>query len=218
MGRLLRVGVVVATLAVGFAFQQAVIRNAPRHPVPRLETVPLTLGSWQGVSDTLSQDVIAALRPDAYLLRTYRPITDGPPALPIVAYVAYYAHPTLNERIHSPAACLPSGGWVPVEAGQQQIVIPGALPRHLTANRYLVQLGGTREMVLYWFQGRGRTVASEVHATLFLAYDTLRGRGSDEALVRISAPVQGTPRDALGEELRFIQRFYPQLIRILTAG
>lgn len=134
----------------------------------------------------------------------------------MAVYIAYYAHPTLNGRIHSPSACLPAGGWLPIEAGRQEIAIPGAPSHSIAVNRYLVQRGADRELVLYWFEGRGRTVASEVKATLLLAYDALGGRGSDETLVRISAPVRGVPRETLGEEILFVQRLYPQLRHVLA--
>jgi EpsI family protein len=98
-----------------------------------------------------------------------------------------------------------------VDVGYQEIAIPGDPSTRISANRFLIEKGADRQVVLYWFQGRGRVVANDIQATLFLAYDTLRGRGSDETLVRVSAPVGGSPHDILADEVRFVQHFYPQL-------
>ncbi len=218
MRRARRVSLVLVTLLIGFVYQHAIVRGTTPHPPQSLRALPLVIGPWQGVTDALPPDILAALRPDDYVLRWYRALDEGPGSVPVGVYIAYYGHQHLNERVHSPSACLPQGGWFPIEVAQEQIVIPGASPQRIEVNRYLVQREADRAVVLYWFQGRGRTVASDVRATFLVAYDTMRGRGSDEMLVRISAPVRGSPRDTLAREIRFIQRFYPQLRHALMSG
>jgi EpsI family protein len=151
---------------------------------------------------------------DDYLLRRFS-ATNG---TALTLYVAYYGHQRLDGRIHSPSACLPAGGWLPVDVGYQEIAIPGDPSTRMSVNRFLIEKGTDRQVVLYWFQGRGRVVANDIQATLFLAYDTLRGRGSDETLVRVSAPVGRSPHDILAEEVRFVQHFYPQLRRFFVSS
>lgn len=211
-----RTGIVVATLLAVFAYQHAVVGGAPAPPAAPLRTLPTTMGPWQGVTGSLPPEILSALRPDDYLVRWYRAIGPDARNVAVGVYVAQWLHPALNERIHSPAACLPGGGWLPLETGQERIAVPGTPSDGLGVNRYLIQQGPQRQLVLYWFQGRGRTVANEGQATLLLAYDTLRGRGSDETLVRISAPVIGPVQATEAAEVRFIQRFYPELLRVLA--
>jgi Protein of unknown function (DUF3485) len=47
---------------------------------------------------------------------------------------------------------------------------------------------GQRQLVLYWFQAHGRTVASEYWAKYYLVYDSIRMNRSDGALVRMMPP------------------------------
>jgi len=209
-----RVILVVLTLLAGFAFQRAVAHNETPPPRHRLQTLPLFVGSWQGTPDALPPDVLAALGPDDYLLRRFQTASGAA----LTLYIGYYGHQHLNERIHSPSACLPAGGWLPVDVGYQEIAIPGDPSTRISANRYLIEKGADRQVVLYWFQGRGRVVANDVQATLFLAYDTLRGRGSDETLVRINAHVRGSAHNTLAYEVRFVQQFYPLLHRFLAGS
>ena len=171
------------------------------------------IGRKTGTPEALPQEVLSVLKPDDYLLRQYR---GG--GLPLTLFVAYYGHQQrLYERIHSPSACLPAGGWLPIEAGYQEIPIAHHPAVRVTANRYLVEKGAERQLVLYWFAGRGRVIANDVQATFYLAYDTLRGRGSDETLVRLNGPVRQSADATLAEEVRFVQALYPELRRIFAA-
>ena len=45
-------------------------------------------------------------------------------------------------------------------------------------------------MVLYWYQGAHRAVASEYLSKVYLMWDSLRYHRSDEALVRVIVPVR----------------------------
>ncbi len=209
MRRVSRLSLILLTLLVGVMFHRAVAHGEATHPHRSLQGLPLSVGPWQGLEGSVPQDVLAALHVDDYVYRSYREKAGDP----IILYVAYYGRQHLDERIHSPSGCLPAGGWFPVSVGYQEIVVPGSPSTHFAANRYLVTKGADRQVVLYWFQGRGRTVANEVKASLYLAFDTLSGRGSDETLVRVNALVRTSPAETLAEELRFVQSFYPRLAR-----
>jgi len=57
-------------------------------------------------------------------------------------------------------------------------------------NRYVLQHGTQRVLVLYWYQGRGRVEANEYVVKWNLIQDAvLRGR-TDEALVRVVVPIE----------------------------
>lgn len=212
MRRVYRLLLVLLALLAGFAGDRAVTHQVAGLSHKSLQQLPLSIGPWRGVSDALSPDLIAALNFDDYVLRHYR--QKGGHA--VTLYIAYYGRPRFNGRIHSPSACLPAGGWLPVEVGYQTIAIPGMPSHQIRANRFLIENGLDRQVALYWFQGRGRVVANDVIATAFLAFDTLKGRGSEEMLVRVNTPVVASPSAALEEEVRFIQGFFPLLDRFLA--
>ena len=93
--------------------------------------------------------------------------------------------------------CLPGAGWEPIS----QRVLTFADPRDaaappLAVNRYLIQKGLDRQLVLYWYQSRGRVVASEYWSRIYLVLDAARYNRSDAALVRLVVPVAGTSPEA----------------------
>lgn len=201
---------ILLTMALAFAMDRAIAHRVVVHRDAvgahrSLQSLPLRIGGKTGSPEDLSQEVLSVLRPDEYLLRQYR---GG--SLPLTLFIAYYGHQHhLLERIHTPSMCLPGAGWLPIDREYQEIPIAHQPP--VMANRYVVEKGGHRQVILYWFAGRGRVIANDVQATLYLAYDTLRGRGSDESLVRLNAPVQRSVQATLAEEVRFIQALYPEM-------
>jgi EpsI family protein len=66
------------------------------------------------------------------------------------------------------------------------------------ANRYVIQKGNERALVIYWYQGRGRSVANEYWDKMYTVFDSVARRRSDGALVRViradSKPQQLMPR------------------------
>jgi len=67
-----------------------------------------------------------------------------------------------------------------------------ALPDGTTfvANKYVIQNGDYRSLMLYWYQGRGRNVASEYWGKVYTVLDSVRLRRSDGAMVRVTVPIR----------------------------
>ncbi len=65
------------------------------------------------------------------------------------------------------------------------------------ANRYVIQNGDTRQMLVYWYQGRGRAVASEYWDKVYTVFDSVRRRRSDGSMVRVIVPVGASESEAL---------------------
>lgn len=144
-------------------------------------------GFEQMNEETLTGAELRILRPDDYLLRTYRN-ADG---TDMTVFVAFYGKQTSGASIHSPRNCLPGTGWEPLR--HDRIDTPTAYGRS-QINRYLVEHGsGTRALVYYWYQGRGRVIANEYSVKLDLLRDALFRRRTDETLVRVVIPVSSGP-------------------------
>jgi EpsI family protein len=78
-----------------------------------------------------------------------------------------------------------------------QITInPGGRPAFV-ANRFLIQNGDHKELLVYWYQGRGRAVASEYWGKIYTVFDSVRLRRSDGALVRVTVPIGKSEAAAL---------------------
>jgi EpsI family protein len=82
----------------------------------------------------------------------------------------------------------------------------------IEANQYIVQRGESKSLVLYWYQSRDRTVASEYKAKYYVAIDAMRYNRTDTALVRVVVPL-GTGDPAPGQQaaIEFVRAMYHPL-------
>jgi EpsI family protein len=157
-------------------------------PLPRpLEAFPTSVGEWQmrgaSVLDTGSLQV---LKVTDYLVRRYV----GGDGHNVWLYIGYWDTQRRGAQAHSPRNCLPGSGWEPVEASLLTISLgEGRTP--LTVNRYLVQKDREQQLVFYWYQAQGRTVAGEIEAKLEMVRSSIVRNRTDGAVIRVSSPVEG---------------------------
>jgi EpsI family protein len=158
-----------------------------------LKDFPRQIDTWErsGGDEQFDNQTLAVLRASDYLLRNYRS-ADG---RIVNFYVGYYASQRDGATYHSPLNCLPGAGWVMSDPGKVTITPKGKAS--FVANSYLIQNGGHKELLIYWYQGRGRVVASEYWGKLYTVIDSVRMRRSDGAMVRITTPVAGAEPEAL---------------------
>jgi EpsI family protein len=171
------------------------------------------IGDWKqtGVDGQLDEPTLKVLRASDYLLRDYRR-ADG---LSANFYVGYYASQRDGATFHSPLNCLPGSGWTLNEPGRITITSPDG--SSFVANRYVIQNGGQRLAMIYWYQGRGRAVASEYWGKVYTVIDSVRLRRSDAAMIRITVPIVGSDAVALdaaadlaGKVTRRLGEFVPE--------
>jgi len=108
--------------------------------------------------------------------------------------VSYYDRQGQGKTIHSPRNCLPGAGWEVLRGGGRTVVVDGA--SH-DVNYYVLKNGKATDVVYYWYQGRGRVVASEYRVKWNLLRDAALLGHTEEALVRIVIPVRA-PRGTSG--------------------
>ena len=150
-----------------------------------LKDFPKQLGAWQqsGPDQRFDDATLSVLRASDYLMRNYRTAQGQGGNL----YVGYYASQRDGATYHSPLNCLPGSGWTMTAPGRITITPPGKPP--FEANRYMIENGGSKELLIYWYQGRGRAVASEYWGKVYTVIDSVRLRRSDGAMVRVMVPV-----------------------------
>ncbi len=156
---------------------------------------PLQLGDWQGRRDRIEDKYLDALQLDDYLMADYRQAG----AAGVNFYVAYFNSQRNGHSAHSPASCLPGGGWRMSDMGQHEVagVSTGAGP--LRVNRVVIELGGQRQLVYYWFKQRSRNVTNEYLVKVFLLWDSVFSNRSDGALVRLITPLAKGEEAAAGD-------------------
>jgi EpsI family protein len=159
----------------------------------QLKDFPQQMGEWRRArpDQVIDDATMAVLRASDYLLRDYR----RPDGLAANFYVGYYASQREGASYHSPLNCLPGSGWTLSEPGKVMIPLPDG--SQFAANKYVIQNGDYRSLMLYWYQGRGRTVASEYWGKVYTVIDSVRLRRSDGAMVRVTVPMGESEDSAL---------------------
>ena len=114
---------------------------------------------------------------------------DGPPGAGVNFFSAWYASQTEGAGIHSPAVCLPVGGWEVFSIDPVEVTVPGTVYGTFTLNRAVIQKGLSKQVVYYWFEQRGRRMTNDYLAKASVVWDSLTRGRSDGALVRFVSPV-----------------------------
>lgn len=210
-------------LAAAFVATLGYVAHASHsEPIPMraaFAAFPMQIDEWRGRPDPpLTDAVLAILGVDDYISRTYftRTAVAG-------LYSGYWRSQRQGDTIHSPLNCLPGAGWEPVSKRDLQLQVPttGGQPRDITINRYVIQKGLDRQMVLYWYQSHGRVVASEYVGKFFLVKDAIQLNRTDAALVRVVVPILGA--DTAAEDraerdgARFIKLLFPVMSQYLPS-
>jgi exosortase D (VPLPA-CTERM-specific) len=146
---------------------------------------PLQVGDWQGRRDRIEDMYLQQLLLDDYILADYA----APASVPVNFYVAYYATQRTGRSAHSPASCLPGGGWRMSEFAQHPVDgVPGRSgPLHV--NRVIISQGEQRQLVYYWFKQREHNITNEYLVKWYMLWDSLLRNRSDGALVRLITPL-----------------------------
>ena len=179
------VPLVIALIAGGLAVNWFATRPEATFERQALTDLPEKLGEWRQKGSEIKFDiqVEGVLKTSDYTMREFtRP--DGRIGN---IYVGYYASQRGGATYHSPQNCLPGAGWVMKDP--QFIEIPRPDGTTFTANRYLIENGIYNEVMIYWYQGRGRTEASEYRDKVNTVWDSVSRRRSDGAMVRVMTSV-----------------------------
>ena len=175
---------------------------------PPLAELPRSVGPWiESIDVPLDRNVRTLLGADDYVNRTY--VNEA--GQPVSLYVGYYASQRQGDTIHSPQNCLPGAGWQPIEGGSTSLDLA---PGRIVVNRYVIQKGIDRQVVLYWYQGRGRVIANEFANRFWLMFDAAVRHRSSGALVRVNAPVRsatGSLASADAAVAEFTRALFPRL-------
>lgn len=197
--------VLLAQAAVFYSFSLGE-RIPTERPLAHFE-IPST--QWISVRELpIDQDTQQVLNADDTLWRVYRNRQTGDV---LSLFVAYFATQRTGKTPHSPKNCLPGSGWTPSEAGTIKISQSGEAGQ-ITVNRYVVSRGDNQSIVLYWYQGHQRVVASEYKAKIYTVLDALRYKRSDTSLIRVVQSVaNGDTRGATENAVSFVKAFFQPL-------
>ena len=166
----------------------------------------------------LPESIMSILRVDDYVNRVYY----APTRYGAGSYIGYYRSQRQGDSIHSPLNCMPGAGWEPVSQRPLTIAVPDAGGgSNISVNRYVIQKGVDRQLVLYWYHSHGRVVASEYWSKFYLVRDAVRLNRTDAALVRVIVPIpsniDGAETKAEEQATEFVRSMFPLLSTYLPS-
>jgi EpsI family protein len=176
----------------------------------------MSAGEWTGRMKALDPAIVDVLGADDHIAADFHQAgsTAG-----VDFFAAYYQEERDGGHIHSPAVCLPSSGWEVFRIEAVDVALPGTAAGRIRVNRAIIQKGLEKQLVYFWFEGRGRSLASDIATKFYTVADSLvRGR-RDIGIVRLITPVgdteTATDADArlqafLVANIDHLPRFFPE--------
>jgi len=163
---------------------------------------PTEIGDWRGKHEKMDKQVVDKLGMTDYLFANYK----NEQKQLVNFYVAYYQSQRKGVSPHSPRVCIPGGGW---EITTLDRVTANGHP----INRVIIKKGDQRQLVYYWFQGHGRTIANEYINKWYLFVDSIFKNRTDGSLVRVVTSVPKHEDIQLADErlLNFMSKAEPKL-------
>jgi EpsI family protein len=172
---------------------------------------PVAVREWRLTGESsLPDSVQKVLKATDVLSRQYV----SPEGKQVNLYIGYHGGGKESGEIHSPKHCLPGSGWNEVSTRRTQLDVAG---ERLNLVQAVYQKGENRELFLYWFQLRNKTISEEYSLKMAEITNSILNRRRDAAFVRISVPFGMDEEQALACGVLFIRDFYPVIREFLPA-
>jgi EpsI family protein len=201
---------VTASILIGaFLLLHTVSHGEAVVPSQPLRNLSYNVNGWTGQEYPISERIIKAVSVSDYTNRVYSKIGQGSVQL----YVGYYGTQKTGDTMHSPKNCIPGSGWDPIHSAYATITLLDG--RQIVVNDYTIQRDQDKQLVFYWYQGRGRVIASEYSGKFWMVADAISRHRTDGALVRLITPMQDGEGNARARLTHFTQDVFPELDKII---
>jgi exosortase D (VPLPA-CTERM-specific) len=183
---------VIALVLVGLGVNWLTHRTEASVPRRSLTQFSDRMGRWTQIGEPIKFDpaIETMLKTTDYTMREY--VQDDGRRANI--YVGYYGSQRTGATYHSPQNCLPGAGWVMRDPERMTVTLADGTS--FEANRYIIENGLYKEVMVYWYQGRGRRTASEYLDKAYTIWDSISRGRTDGALVRVMTTVGGNEEAA----------------------
>ncbi len=188
-----------------------------------LSSLPLQIDEWSGNEHPFEEKTVKVLGVTDYINRLYvseNGQSERDDALWL--YAGYYESQRTGATYHSPKNCLPGSGWEIVEIENLSLPMDSAsgLTTQQVVNKVIIQKGIEQQLILYWYQDRGRIITSEYWAKIYLIWDSITKGRTDGAMIRVSVPIPrgDSPAHALDMAVKYIQQVSPFLYEYLPGS
>ena len=110
--------------------------------------------------------------------------------------MAFYESVGTGGGYHSPKNCIPGGGWG-IDTVKEVRFVPQGRQTPVTASAMIIRNRNEYQVVLYWYQNRGRIIYSEYWEKIYQVLDAILLKRRDGAFVRlIAAAPEGNVQQA----------------------
>ena len=182
------------------------------HPNKPLSSFPKQIGNWKGVEQRFDSKIYEILGVDDSYLATY----SGPGGSQVQLYIGFYQSQREGDIIHSPKNCMPGAGWKIVDSSIEELNVPETRYKNYKVIKFKLKNGIQEQLVLYWYQSRGRIISSEYFQKIYLVFDSITRNRTDGSFVRLIAPVHNGNEAQVSEALKnFAIQIFPILMDYL---
>ena len=108
---------------------------------------------------------------------------------------------------------MPGAGWNIVKTSIETLDGVAESTKKTNVIKLVLQNGIQKQVVLYWFQSRGRIISSEYMQKIYLVIDSIMRHRTDGSFVRLIAPVSNNDEE---KALNTLKDFAVQLMPILN--
>lgn len=180
------------------------LKKAPALDVKLLE-FPMQVGEWAGGEMPMDKRVYEILGTDKVLLRQYADKKDEK-----VWFAVVYGEQN-RQSFHPPEYCYLGSGNVELLNKTTAKIAIGE-QKFMDVNKLIFQMGGYKQLVLYWFTAGGLMTESYYKQQVYFVMNQLKYRKTGGTLVRVSTTIIND--DAAGAVER-CQRFILEALKIL---
>jgi len=204
-----RVLIVILMFALTWYLMQTTSSVARIDIKKSLSSFPHTIGEYH-LSNAFqsSAEVIEMLGVDDYIQYNYINASGER----INLYVGFYSAVGVDGSYHSPKNCIPGGGWGIDRIKEQPLNTGIEGKKTSTISEMLIRSGANYQVVYYWFQNRGRIIASEYWEKVYLVLDAVTKGRRDGTFVRVMSTVPG---DSIELTQAKVKAFSEQVMPIL---
>lgn len=190
------VGLTLAATAVLYATPTPEPTSVERDP---MVLFPRNIEGWvAGPPERLDANIESVLGADDYFGSSFQQAGTG---APVNLFIAWYRRQVEGAGIHSPEVCIPAGGWEmsDIEATDIHVQMANGETVIVPVNRATIRKGLQRQLVYYWFDGRGRRLTNDYKAKALLIWDAATIGRTDGALIRLLTPLGVKEDEAAGD-------------------
>lgn len=210
-----RAAVVLVCFAAVFLLLHEVSGTRATPILQPLSNFPKSLGPYELKATQFSSSaVVEMLGVTDYISYSYQ--RDG--AQRVSLYAAYYDMVNDRQGYHSPKNCLPGSGWGIAEIKPRKIRPAHGFADPVVITEMIIRNRNDYQIVYYWYQNRGRIIASEYLERVYRVIDSLFLGRSDGSFIRIIVDVpegsdlseaEALAADFSGLVLTELQNFLP---------